>query len=631
MNDLLDQQPPEYHRQLLEHNQKFWQVQFDLDDLLLKVVEDEHHIEAPDTAKKTRKRRIKPERFSTDEGRREVNLITSLYPHVATIGLRYTGSGSKSQAVPDRIEVALNMALDQLNPATDSPALRNVWWMVVLGRAADMMVPGDSYYWDFPEHPEGESEDDWADKYQKWQHSGPIPVAYMDLPPQSTFPPGFGAINDEILSTQVISLHELKKIFGDRDLDGKVHGSTEPWSTYTLGIYANKNWIQYVLMGEGKQGYGVGPVRVGAQPPKDEIIRSVEHKQGRVAIRIHPGAVTGRKEPGYYWRSSIALNSILTADKLMTWAGNAAKFDVLPILKAWLNADLEGQGARKDDAGWEEGDVIPLSPGDETGQGKEDVEALHQPRHGEKTMGLAQLHLDRAARSSGATEALEGIIVPSAAAWSVNYSSEQARRMHSGLTTGIAQMYRDNSESLIRSIATFGEKIPLGRNNDLKSEIYLDPTELNEYEAFIKTEFKPKLPQNRRADFDLAMSMAERAKAAGIPVSWPWIAQELMGIEQPYIMFREAVTWWNLTSPPVLEAMNRHWLEEAEIDLGGEEGLTVQELLSGYLDIPPDLKQLMAGAQNGGGGVNPQTRGAIRAGAPFSARPGGPGPDQKEL
>lgn len=631
MNDLLDQQSPEYIRLLLEHNQKFWPVQFDLDHLLMSVVEDEHNIEAPDTAKKTRKRRIKPERFSTDEGRREVNLITSLFPHIATVGLRYTGSGSKSQAVPDRIEVALNMALDILNPATDSPALRNVWWMVVLGRAVDMMVPGDAYYWDFPDHPEGESEKDWARKHEEWQHSGPLPVAYMDLPPQSTFPPGFGAINDEVLATKVMSFHELRQVFGDADLAGKFHDDPEPWSTYTLGIYSNKNWLQYVLLGEGKQGYGVGPIRVGGSPPQDKIIRSVEHKQGRVAIRIHPGPITGRKEPGYYWRSSIALNSILTADKLMTWAGTASKFDVLPILKAWLNTDVEGEGARKDNLELEEGDVIPLDPGDGTSQGKEDVQPLHQPRFGEKTAQLAEAFLNRAARSSGATEALEGIIVPSAAAWSVNYSSEQARRMHSGLTTGIAQMYRDNAESLIRSVVTFNERIPLGRSTDFKSDIYLDPAELGDYEAFIKTEFKPKLPQNRRADFDLAISMAERAKAAGIPISWPWIAQELMGIEQPYIMFREAVTWWNLTSAPVLEAMNRHWLEEAEIDLGGDEGLSVQEFLSQYLDIPPDVKQLMMGGQGGDGRVNPQTRGAVRAGAPFSAAPGGPGPDQKEI
>jgi hypothetical protein len=130
----------------------------------------------------------------------------------------------------------------------------------------------------------------------------------------------------------------------------------------------------------------------------------------------------------------------------------------------------------------------------------------------------------------------------------------------------------------------------------------------------------------------MALKMAVESKAAGIPISWPYIAETLMGIEQPFDMFKDAVSWWNLTSPPVMEAMNRHWLEEAEIELGGDEGLSVREFLDRYLNIPPQLKNaIVQRATNGAGGagVNPQTRGAIRAASPFSAERGGPQPSEE--
>ncbi|KKL54706.1 hypothetical protein LCGC14_2262740 [marine sediment metagenome] len=84
----------EYLTELDTHNERFWGNQHTIDDLLIHMVFDEHAIQAPDTANKKRRRRIEPERFSTDEARRQVELIVSLYPHIATVGVKFTGDGT---------------------------------------------------------------------------------------------------------------------------------------------------------------------------------------------------------------------------------------------------------------------------------------------------------------------------------------------------------------------------------------------------------------------------------------------------------------------------------------------------------------------------------------------------------
>ena len=623
----------EYLTELAEHNDHFWGgKQRSVDDLLIQMVFDEHPVQAPNTANKKRRRRIQPERFSTDEARREVELIVSLYPHLATVGVKYSGDGTKPAGVVDKVERGLNELLQQLNPPTDSPRQREVWQMVVLGRTARLIVGGHQYYWDFPFKPDAMSEDEWQTQFREWRRKAPLSLLWLDLPARSTFPPSFGALDDEALSILEVSGAELAEVFSADELRAANLSDYESWKTYKLSIHSNRAWLTYAIIGEAQAPTGARGVvhRLTGQGVKPSVLRQIEHGLGRSAIRILSGPTTAIKEPGYYWRSSISVRTILTADKLMTWAGTASKFDVFPILKSWLHEDLQAEGAAGDAQQYQEGDIIPLKPEDGSGQGREDIQPLIQPRFGEKTGALAELFLTRSERMSGAVEALEGILAPTAPAWSVNFSSEQARRRLSQLTNGLAQADLDAAEMAIRAIRSFGERVPLSDAEG--TQMVLDPEELASYEASLKVEFAPKLPQNRRADFDMGLKLAIESKAAGIPISWDWIAETLMGIEQPFDEFKRAVSWWNLTSPPVMDAMNRHWLEEAEIELGGDEGLSVREFIDRYLNIPPDIKSaLVQRATNGAGGasVNPQTRGAIRAGAPFSSRPGGPQPTEE--
>ena len=143
----------------------------------------------------------------------------------------------------------------------------------------------------------------------------------------------------------------------------------------------------------------------------------------------------------------------------------------------------------------------------------------------------------------------------------------------------------------------------------------------------LKVDYRLRMPVNKIAAVQTGIDVMERAQRSGLPISPEWVMEEMMGIEQPWEEFKRAITWRNLLSPAVMEAMNRHWLQEAEVDLGGDEGLTVQEFMEGYVNIPPDLKRLMVEhATGGGGGMGPEGRGAGVAGAPFSRRPGGPQP-----
>src|SRR5437773_9731530 len=115
----------DYIRELLRHVQDYWGGSQDtMDKLRLSMYWDDDLVPQEDTAAKGRRRRIQPERMTANELRREVDLITSLFPYPAEIGVQYIGEGSKSESVSEQVELGLNEAIDQLNPPLDSPLLR---------------------------------------------------------------------------------------------------------------------------------------------------------------------------------------------------------------------------------------------------------------------------------------------------------------------------------------------------------------------------------------------------------------------------------------------------------------------------------------------------------------------------
>jgi len=618
----------EYCRELLEHVQKVWSnsTQGDLDTERITMYWDEDRVPQENTAARGRRRKIQPERVTANELRREVDLITSLFPYPAEIGVQYIGEGSREESTAEKVEVALNEAIDQLNPPLDSPLTRERWQMCLLGRAARLIVPGHMYWWDFPYMQEGETLDAWSKRHNLWQGQAPIPVCWVDLPAESTFPASFGRIDEELISWQEVTGYDLVTMFSPEELSGVVEFTSQSLSDeYTLIIFSNQVWLAY----------GITPGPTGNPSWEGKLIRPIEHGLGVPAIQITPGQTSGKKEPGRYWQgvadSSIAL--IKAGNRRMSEAATASKFDSLPIFKHWMQENsMLGEGASADDEIAFNGDIIDLRGGSE-GLEKEDIEPLFMPRFGDKTLALGQWLYNRAERNSGAVEALEGAAGPSGEpAWSRNSVIEQSKMKQSRLSSGVAGADVAAADMISRCIQSFGEDVyltPKGRG----PKIILKPSQLKDYRIVLKAEYKMKLPVSFRADFQLGISAMEQAQRAGLPISPALVMERIMDIQRPMEEFKRSVTWRLLMSPKSQAYYENLLVKESEQDLSEDEGAGVDELqqLLASGQITPEIASQFAQLATGqGNGANPLgNRGERRAGIPFSASPTGPQPEQE--
>lgn len=618
----LDSAPSiELIRELYDHNQTYWSKQTTLDKQLISMYFDDEPVAVPKTDDKRRRFRIEPEKMTSGEASRTIDMITALYTQPATIGVQWTGEGKKGPSIGDQIEIGLNEAIDQLNPAVDSPRKRELWQFVTLGRSARLMCPGDSYYWGFPFREDGESEDAWHKRYSEWSKRGPLPILWLDLPAESTFPPSFGALDDEILSVVQMSRSELEEVFSPEELaplaPKERFQKTEPES---LAIYSNHRYLAYAWLGTGDN-IGITTLR-----KEDTLLRTVEHKLGRPAIRILPGMTTGRKEPGRYWLSAIfhVRDLIKAGDRRLSEAATASKFDALPMFKMRLQ-ELGGKASEVVKA--LAGDIFLLKT-DRDGMKAEDIEPLYQPQFGEKTQELAAFILARIERMTGAVPSLEGDFGPTGMpAWSRNFSAELAKRKFAPLTDAIVAADLDAAEQIIRSTVAWGEPISLARRKgDEGGNIVLDPLKLENWEPVLKSEFRLQLPINRRADLDLMVSIMERSRASGLPISPAWLMETLGGIEQPWQMYKEALTWDWALSAEVKSFYLRQLLSEAEIQ--DDEGMSVQEFMTNFAEkMPPGAAQAIM--QRAGGGMGPDAQGMVQAGSTFGRPPGGPTPQEE--
>lgn len=566
----------EHVREMYEHVSTYWNKDITFAQERIDMYYDEDTVVIPDTMNRKRRRRVQPERMTANEVARQIDLIVSFYPIAASIGVQYTGAGSRSTATADKIEIALGEAIDQLNPPTDSPLLRERWQMVLLGRSARMIVPGHMYWWDFPHLKEGESLDEWDTRYREWGRRAPLPLVWVDLPAETTYPSSFGTMEDEVMSWMNVTKSDLKSMFSVAELADLVE--SKPGDVMTLCLYSDRKYLTYSVMSGEKQGlFGRGGYG-------DKIIREVEHKLGRSAIRILPGNTTGKKEPGRFWRgvadSSIAL--IKSANKRLSEAATGSKLDSMPILKAWLQEEeIFGEGAQSRNTTWLEGDIIPLRNAMGDTVPKEDIQPLFQPAFGDKTLALAQWALNRAERNSGAVEALEGMPGPAGEpAWSRNAVIDTARVKHSRLSFGVAAADLDAAGSIIDAMVAFGEEVRLRpqRGGEPGPEIVLRPSELVDYKAILKAEYKMKLPVNKRADLDMMMSMIERSlNGIGAPISPAWVMETIGEIEQPYEMYKEWLTWRWLMSPEIQKFYIDLLKTEAGLESEQDEGMAIDE------------------------------------------------------
>ena len=614
----------------LDHILDYWYTgdQKKLDDERLDMYWDEDKVAQEDTAAKGRRRRIEPERFTANELRREVDLIASLFPYPSQIGVQYVGEGSKAESVADQVEVAINEAIDQLNPPLDAPILRERTSMCLLGRAARLICPGELYWWDFPYMREGETLDEWSKRHGQWVSQAPIPVVWIDLPAEQTFPTSFGRMKEELISWQKVNLYDLKVMFKPEELNADGRGLVD--GDHNLVIYSNCGWLTYAVADAS----GGLPMQV------DKILRSEEHDLGVPAIQITPGITSMRKEPGRFWQgvsdSSIAL--IKAANKRLSEAATASKFDALPVFKMWLQEEAmldEGDGSDRTSAF--QGDLWPFRTANAAeGLEKEDVLPLFNPQFGEKTLALAQFALARAERNSGAVEALEGATGPSGEpAWSRNSIIEQSKMKQSRLSQAVSAADLSAADMISRCIQTFGEKVQITSSKGAGPTVILDPEELRKYRTVLKSEYKMQLPVSRRADIQLMISSMEQAKAAGLPISPAWIMENVGDIQRPMEEYKRSITWELLMADETKAFYKKLLAQEAEMDMNESEGMEIAEIMrlvqSGQLDpaVAQQFAQLATGQSAATGGTPGRaTSRFARAGIPFSTNPTGPQPEQ---
>lgn len=642
--DLDSEQPGEYVRALAEHIDTQWAPQRIPDEKHVAMYWNEHGINAPDTKKKGRNRTWDPVRMSTGEAAREIELIQSFYGQAATLGVHWLGEGSRAA---DKDEFGLNEMIDTLNPSYDSPRQTRNWQMVTLGRGISFIVAGKDYYWDFPQRPPGTDETEWAKILREWRRMAPIPVIWKALPAQSTFPAYFSSIDDEVLSTQTMTWHELADIFSEDEYSPVAPDKDDKKAWHekiTLGIYSNRKQLQYFAMEEHK-GWGIGKFRVGAGKSEHQL-RSIEHGLERSAIRIHPGKVSGIKEPGKYWLSAIHFSAdhIQDADEQMSYAATAAKGAALPPLKAWLHKQTNGDGSQgvRDVLG--QMDMAILNPGDPAGNvAKEDIQGVFQPNLTKDPLGLGQWALGRAERESGTSSALEGDLDFTGPAWSANFAAEKAVAKAALLTENVVHADVEDGEQIMRALRAFGEPFTIPVGEDKERTITVEPKKLEGWEAVLKGKYAPRVMMNKRAEEQLAIAGMIQVAENNLPFPPPDFFAERLSIEQPLEAFKRTLKWKFLQSDEMTAALMKQIQEEAQVEIAQDEGMSIEELQGVFPRLPPEAQAAIMerlrgngagppGAGAGAGGGGPTGLGAgdanslMKAAVPFGRAAGGPDP-----
>ena len=620
---------------------RHWSGQRKLDQELKLLANDKHEVLVPDTNDPDRKNRIEPERMSSAEGVRTVDQIASLYTLPAPISFMWTGSGSKTERQRDEMFNALEEITDQLNPPTNSPRDRERIQTIALGRKASLFLPGDAYWWDAPIGLlDNETEVEAEVRRKEWRRKAPVPILWRDLPAERTFPASLSRVDDEVISWLPTTWWELLDIFGHDNVElGKLMGDDrDMYAQVTLIIYCNRKWIAWAVNdARESENDGIGDMGFdGRGPDEGQIIRVQEHNLDKCPIRIISGRTGGWMEPGIYWRSVLygARDLIASADRRLSEAATSSKLSVLPTILAFLR-EHEEEGAAERIENVLQGDIVLLDPGGD-GEQPEDMRALHVPPPGSASMELAQVALDMSRRLSGATESLEGAIGPaSQPAWSKNFGVQISINNLAPLTRAIVAQDIDNAEMILRCAHAFGEDIELQRHSgDDQGRLVLKHEGLLNWEPLVISEYRPSIPTDKRADLSLAVDVLERIgnPESNVPLSPPFVMENYLGIKKPFEELRRAETWRFLQSPRMREWRINKLLEEADVELQGDEGVSLAEFRQQFEgQIPPQMEQLVNERVGGG---QPNSNGAVRSinqttrqeGIPFARQPGGAKP-----
>ncbi len=642
-------------RELFEHNKTFWQAQRTLDMRTRDQVFGETAIALPNTKDESRTIRFDPERMHMGEAARIVSLAISPYFQPAVPSAQYTGTGTRGEKVSDTIALGFREMMERLNTPADAPRAAGVEQIVIYGRKAEMILAGAvgnkaAYWHDMPIRNTDEGIAEYEARFQEWDRHAPLPIAWINLPVESTFPPSFGSMDEEVLSTKEMTWQELGRIFSKDEIgDAWPEKNEDRYQKTTLGIYSNRVELVYILF-EDKEGFGFGGVRVGAEK-KNKRLREIEHKLGRCAIRVVNGMTNpSRPEPGFFWKGVLFVvrDMLDEIEELAGTARTASKMNTFPNWVAKLrNPDGLSAQALADRIKF--GDMFFLDPGDPGARvPAETIEPLHVPNFGEREIQFLQLLLGRSELTSGTSHILQGAGgSPGEPAWAVNFKADLASKQLAPLTTAIGAGDLDSYEGMLRSLVSFGEPLTLTRFEEGRpSSITLDPEVVKDYKFALAAEFTPQLPHDDRLDWEQGMNLLAQAKAMDSPIpSLKTIAARFFGISSLFAEFEDGMKWKFIMDPATQKVFFDAARREAELDLADEEGMGAEELLNSP-DVPDELKQVImawlqqqggaggppspngggAGATLGATGANAQLQAGLRAADTFGAQAGGSRP-----
>ena len=616
---------PESARELYDHLANSWPRDRALATRMLNLYWDEQAVTLPATGDVDRNMRYQPERATTQEGRRIIDLLASLYTEPAAASLAHRDEGVGRADEREKVEQALVAARRQVD-RRNRVRMARVYGQLITGRGAQLgPMAGGEHWWNYPYREADESLDHWKERRGKWEGSAPgLPFVYIELPPETTFPASLGYQDDLVGTTLELTYFDLCAMFSQEELvkalPNRDPAKAKPTDTFTLFMASNRTHLTYTLI--GKKGVSVGPLQFGSVG--DAELRQIQHDMGRSVIRVPPGITRSRwpGEVGYYWVPAVqaVVELIQVADRAASMLATGAKMGALPILKAKVRemmVDSEGTGQKNQPRFL--GDIWQIDPGDASaGVGAEDIEALHLPEFGEHMQALLQFALGRAERMTGSGAMLEGLMTADTA-WATKTALDYAIRKQAELTRAIADADRDDYEGYLLAAKAYGDPITIRKGSGEGGALTLSPEAAERWMMDLESDYRPEVPVNKVALWQAAVELMQRSQAAKLPLPFDAIMEEFQITDQPWEFWKRSVTWDAMTSPFIRERLLRKRLDEADAEVDAEdESMTMDEANQRAQRMSPAQQQRAAFALNSVG--QRAAAGMQREGTPFGTQ-----------
>src|SRR3990172_7745200 len=152
---------PESSRELYDHLHQAWSRDRDLSLRMQKLYWDEQLVTLPDTNNPDRNAKYTPERATTQEGRRIIDLLASLYTEPAAASLAHRDEGVGRADEREKVEQALVAARRQVD-RRNRVRMARVYGQLITGRGAQLgPMAGGEHWWNYPYREADESLDHW--------------------------------------------------------------------------------------------------------------------------------------------------------------------------------------------------------------------------------------------------------------------------------------------------------------------------------------------------------------------------------------------------------------------------------------------------------------------------------------